>query len=487
MFSFDPSPQEQEMIELINRMRLHPQQELAKLVQVNSTLTSTDPDVANALSFFNVNATSLQQQWSQLRAVPPLAWNEALANSARTHNELMIQYDTQSHNLPGEPSLVDRFRAEGYGLISEAGGSFAPAESVYAYGTGVFQTHAAFAIDWGSTPLDQTGDGIQDPPGHRDAIMRRDFREVGISYITENDDNTNVGTELTTVHFGAWSDASRPELDDPYLLGVAYSDTNADGNYSAGEGLSAVNVRITAPDGTTTTTTSASAGGWQQRVSQPGMYVVTFEGGALAAPVTRVTQVSADNVKIDLDTSDTFVQSFYQAADGWVYVQGTGGNDLITFGQSGPDLSVYVNSLTGYIPLDRVAGIQVNSYSGNDYVAIDAPITLGSRLYTGTGNDTVYGGSGDDLVAAKSGDDRVYGGIGNDTLATGRGDDLIGGGQGDDYLFGGLGNDTLYGGSGDDVFDSFDATYADVLVGGNGDDQAKIDTLDISDCEYPLA
>jgi uncharacterized protein YkwD len=97
-----PSAQEQEMLELINRMRMKPANELNLLVN------SSDAQVNKALNFFNVNLAQLSQQWSQLTPVQPLAWSNELHNGALNHSLLMIQEDTQSHQLPGELKLGQR-------------------------------------------------------------------------------------------------------------------------------------------------------------------------------------------------------------------------------------------------------------------------------------------------------------------------------------------------------------------------------------------
>ncbi len=488
LYSFDPSPAEQEMIELINRMRTAPAAELSKLVSSLAPLSSADPDISNALSFFRVNGTRLQEQWATLTPVAPLAWNEALSRSASVHNDLMIAFDTQSHNLPGEPNLIDRIRAQGYGDIGVFGGSFAPAESVYAFGTNVFQSHAAYAIDWGGSPLDIDGDGIQDPPGHRNAMMRADFREVGINLRDESSLETDVGPLLSTIHFGAWTDNAQPEVDDPYLVGVAYDDLDNDGAYDAGEGLPGVTVRIVGP-GVSHVTTSMSAGGWQQRISAPGDYIVTFEGGALLAPISYTRTIGTDNVKLDVTAFRAATGYIAHGADGWLYVRGTDFPDSVTFDILDDDLVVTRSGETQSFPVGSVMGLQTNLYAGADFVSVSPVITLPTRLYTGQDNDTILGGAGDDYIVARLGDDVVYGNGGNDTLMTGQGNDFLGGGPGNDSLFGGQGNDTMYGGQGDDIINSRDHIFADLLVGGLDTDSAKIDhDLDVySDVEILLA
>ena len=115
LLTFDPSPLEQEMLELLNRFRDNPQGELDELLSSHPTpLTARDADVQAALDFFEVDGTTLESQFAGLRPAPPLAWNEALYDSAETHNSLMIQFDEQSHQLPGEAGLLDRDVAAGF-------------------------------------------------------------------------------------------------------------------------------------------------------------------------------------------------------------------------------------------------------------------------------------------------------------------------------------------------------------------------------------
>lgn len=45
--------------------------------------------------------------------LPPLKWDDALANSAKEHNETMANANTLSHQLPGEPNLGQRVTKQG--------------------------------------------------------------------------------------------------------------------------------------------------------------------------------------------------------------------------------------------------------------------------------------------------------------------------------------------------------------------------------------
>src|SRR5438552_2526310 len=162
----EPSAREQLALELINRARANPAAELPLL------LNSTDPNVQNALSAFGVDRNALQTAWGSLVAAPPLAWNDALAAGALAHTQKMLEFDQQSHALPGEADLGTRFSLAGYSGYSTIG------ENIFASTHSPFEAHAAFMIDWGSGP-----GGVQSPARHRENILSTNFREVGISFI----------------------------------------------------------------------------------------------------------------------------------------------------------------------------------------------------------------------------------------------------------------------------------------------------------------
>jgi Ca2+-binding RTX toxin-like protein len=94
------------------------------------------------------------------------------------------------------------------------------------------------------------------------------------------------------------------------------------------------------------------------------------------------------------------------------------------------------------------------------------------RLDGGTGNDILAGGDGFDVLLGWEGNDVLYGGNGDDTLEGVDGDDKLYGGNGNDSLDGGYGRDHVDGGAGTDVLsgDGLGKYYADVLLGGSGDD-----------------
>jgi uncharacterized protein YkwD len=313
---------EEYALELINRMRTNPAAELPLL------LNSTDPNVQQSLSYFNVDQQVLAQQWATLQPVAPLAWNDNLAAAAVGHNQLMIQFDQQSHQLPGEPDLYTRFAAAGWDV---GGGAYQVGENVFAFAQSVFDAHAAFAIDWANNPPT----GIHDPPGHRENIMNAQFREVGIG-VTDAPAGLTVGPLVTTQDYGY-----RANLGNAFVVGALYQDTNNNGSYDEGEGIAGVTIVATGPSGTFTTTTSPT-GGYQLPLPA-GTYTVTASGGGLANPIKQTVTVGADNVSLDIkNTGGTVVPApVHRVAVG----AGAGG---------GPQVNVY-DPVTGDLKFSFMA------------------------------------------------------------------------------------------------------------------------------------
>lgn len=275
---FDPSALEQEMLEHLNRMRMSPQAELEILFTDVDTATARDPDARLAMTVYqDPSPEEIAADWAALSAASPLAWNASLYDAAYDHSNLMVQYDSQSHLLPGELSVRDRLANAGYE------GS-AVGENVFAYMNNVFHGHSAFSIDW----------GVPDR-SHRDNMMASTFREVGISIVAEEESQTQVGPLLVTQDYG-----DGRYLDDSYLLGVVWDDVNGNGWYDAGEGYSGVEVLIEGTGGSFTAT-SMTAGGYQTVVPD-GLYTVTAYGGQLPSPmIVRDVLIGDDNVKVDFE------------------------------------------------------------------------------------------------------------------------------------------------------------------------------------------
>ena len=484
MVTHEPTAEEQLLLEQINRARLDPAGELDHLIVDAEDQTGVQANITGSLRFFNVDVDQLYAQLNGVPAVAPLAWNSALAQSADTHSQLMIDFDEQSHNLPNEPTLGNRVQLAGYDNLTTV------SENVFAFTDDPVFGHAGFYIDWGYDVEDilitnegtenetrtlrsnwaSLGDGIQDPPGHRNAILRDSVTEIGISLIEVTDNSLDVGPNVMTQHI-----ANRWDYD-PQLVGVVIDDADGDDFYDVGEGMGGVTVTaVSASGGPEFVTTTWASGGYQM-VLPDGVYTVTFSGGGLSGVVVTTVTVDGENVKADA-IADEAVDDPNAPTEGDDMLSGTNGNDSIDL-LGGDD--VYDAGSGSDIVIGGTGDDTLNGEAGNDTLA------------PGLGTDVADGGEGRDLVDYSGVAERVLVDLAQDVSGAGfarffgegagAGDQFIGiedamGGEAADNLRGdGDGNtlhgggvsDRLYGRAGDDTLDG--GTGADALYGNLGAD-----------------
>jgi Domain of unknown function (DUF4114)/Cysteine-rich secretory protein family len=278
-----PTAKEQELLELMNRMRLHPDAELQIL------LDKPDADVQYALDYYQVNLDTLKKQWATLVPVAPLAWSSQLQDAATSHNLVMIEQKKQAHILPGEGTWSQRIGKAGYQATFSG-------ENIYAAAESPIFAHTGLAIDWGQGK--NSVDGIQNGISHRTNMMSNLVREVGISAIEDNN-SAPLGPLVVTEDFGTRNALSGKA----WLLGVAFDDIDNDGWYDAGEGLSDVTIQITGIDNPSfkDTVTVGEAGGYQELLD-PGKYQVDFSrnGQIISSQIATIDAKITNNVKLDL-------------------------------------------------------------------------------------------------------------------------------------------------------------------------------------------
>jgi Ca2+-binding RTX toxin-like protein len=95
-----------------------------------------------------------------------------------------------------------------------------------------------------------------------------------------------------------------------------------------------------------------------------------------------------------------------------------------------------------------IAGFEVNSGGGSDFVIFTSDIPVPVTIRGGTGNDKLSGGGAADKIVGGPGDDSLTGRRGDDWMLGGPGHDKLLGGPGNDQLRGGPDKDTLVGGPG---------------------------------------
>ena len=279
-----PTDEEQYFVELINRARADANAEAFRLAN------TTDPDVQGAITFFGVSLTEMYNQFDTLdQNLPPLSINAALASAARLHAEDMFTNLFQGHISSSDPpppfSPGDTLSLR----VAEFGYNYSTlSENVFDKAKSAFYGHAGFEIDWGYGPF-----GMQDPPGHREAIHSPNNREIGVGVVlgTNTNGTYSVGPLVVTQVFGSQL------VPDPFITGVAYYDLNGNNFYDPGEGLGGLTVGVAE---TTDWAKTANSGGFSIPVPGNGSYTLTFSGLGLTPQTTYPLVGSGANVKQDL-------------------------------------------------------------------------------------------------------------------------------------------------------------------------------------------
>lgn len=111
------------------------------------------------------------------------------------------------------------------------------------------------------------------------------------------------------------------------------------------------------------------------------------------------------------------------SATGTLNITGTGGDDDISVAIKGSKYRVSVDDLVINFVASRVKRLTINSYGGDDLIAINSNISRTAIVDASEGNDTVYGGSGADVLLGGNGNDVLIGNDGPDTLDGGAGYD----------------------------------------------------------------
>ena len=282
-----PNGGEQRMMWLMNRARQNPTAEGLFLANSNN------PDIADGRNFFNVDVTLLKSQFSALPARAPAAFDARLYQASKDHSDDLIARDAQDHN--GQTARVDA-------------GNFNPTAisvSVFSFSESALNAHAALNIDWGGNA--STG-GMQEPPGHRRAIMSEfeaddgsntPLTNVGLALVSENNPATNVGP---LVFSGAYCHGGNAEHN-RFIVGTVWEDLNNNQLYDEGEGLGGVTVM---PDSGTYFAWTASAGGYAIPITSAGTFSVNFSGGDLGAiSVNRQAVVGAESALLDYEHDDS--------------------------------------------------------------------------------------------------------------------------------------------------------------------------------------
>lgn len=328
---------EQLMLEMVNRARLDPAAEAARLgIGINTGLSAGQ-------------ITSAAKQ--------PLAANELLKDAALAHSQWMIAQDIFSHTGAGGSDPGDRMTSAGYAFT----GSWTWGENIAWSGTTGTPDADAYTAD--------LADNLFLSPGHRVNILNDSFRELGTGIATGA--FTSGGTTYNAV-MGTQDFAKSGS--NVFLTGVAITDTDGDNFYDIGEARSGISVSVTVGGAPVGSDTTATAGGYDAGFAG-GTADVAFSGGTLAADVHVTVAMGARNAKVDLIND-------HEIASSASITLGDGAIDLVLLGIAS------ING-TGNAEANQLLGNRgANTLSGGDGA---------DMLRGGQGRDVLIGGNGHDV------------------------------------------------------------------------------------------
>lgn len=362
---------EQYLLELINRARLDPAGEAARL----------GIDLNSGLSAGTISASAKQV----------LAPNALLDQAATGHSLWMLETDTFSHTGAGGSTPGTRATAAGYNwsLLGE---------NISYRGTTGTVNAAAY--------IEQQHDDLFRSSGHRQNMLNSSFREVGVSQELGQfrSGGTDFNASMLTELFGKSGSTS-------FVTGVAYTDKDKDAFYSIGEGRSGVSVNV-AGQGTST----AEAGGYAIAVSSASVSAAVAVNGSVGGQAFSVTlDLTSGNAKLDIVGTRMLLSSV--------------DIDLVSGMQNTRLLGVAAVDATGTELANRLTGnAGGNTLSGQGGADTLAGCGGNDTLHGGSGNDRLAGGAGRDtfVFGIDAGIDEISGfSTHNDRL---RLDDAIWGG-----------------------------------------------------------
>jgi len=253
---------DQYLIELINRARMNPAAEAARL----------GIDVNDGLSPGQISKTPKQ----------PIAFNPALADSAHGHAQWMLDNDVFSHTGAGGSDPGDRMADAGYQFTGN-----------WRWGENISWRGTIGPVEDQVQSIENQNDALFLSPEHRVNILQDDFREIGTAALSGQ--FKQYGALMVAEDFGRTGDPL-------FLTEVAYDDLNDNDFYTPGEGRSGITVEAILQGSdrpALLSDTTGTAGGYEIAMA-PGTYTVTFSGGELAAPVVETVTLGNQNVKLDL-------------------------------------------------------------------------------------------------------------------------------------------------------------------------------------------
>jgi len=263
--SGNPTPDEQLVLEYINRARANPIAEGQRLgIDIHEGLQ--DPSLVGPR--------------------PPLAMNNLLLSIAEAHSEDMYNGNYFSHTDPNGTTAFDRFTNVGYDYV-RAGENMAAST-----GSTAAELEDFMMVDSGTSGRPHRVNLLDLINAYPCGTPPCVYYEVGIGYYAGATSNS-IGSDFITEDFGAAPSAG------PFLLGVVYNDVNNNNFYDIGEGLGGVTIT---PSSGSYYAVSSSSGGYAIPIGTSGTITVTASGPGFG-PITKTVTLTGVNVKLDFTLS----------------------------------------------------------------------------------------------------------------------------------------------------------------------------------------
>lgn len=339
----DMTAREQLMLELINRARMDPRGEAARL---DVTLGA-----------------------GQGKPVQVLAGNDALRAAAFNHSGWMLLNDdldiAETKGSEGFVAVtsIERMHAYGYKLAGK-----------YYYAENVSWVGEPTAPDFTQSILDQHA-SLFAGTGNRGRMLDAKFQEAGIGQQAgtfHEDGNSYVASMVTQDYIRSGAKV--------FITGVIYSDTVIDNDfYDLGEGLA---LRKVSAKGAATDT-SGTGGGYELQFSASGIATMRFRqpGADLKLDVALGTT----NVKVDaVNAHEIWTNASVQSQSAAI-------TELHALGVS--PLALIGSGTAGIIAGNRAAN-QLLGLGGGDSIS---GLGGADTIMGGRGSDTLAGGSGRDV------------------------------------------------------------------------------------------
>jgi hypothetical protein len=261
--SGDPTPEEQLLLEYINRARANP------------TAEGTRLGINMWESLCDLNDVGIR---------PPLAMNKILLQVADYHSWDMYTNNYFDHNDLSGHDPDQRMTGAGY--------------SWWTWGENI----AVGSSGYSATNLedDLVIDSSTSCRLHRVNLFDSNFTEVGVGYYAGATPNPSGWSSFLTQDFGSASV-------EPFLVGVVYNDTDGDNFYDIGEGVSGVQIT---PSGGSYYAVSSTSGGYAFPIGTSGTITVTTSGSSFGS-ITKTVSLTGTNIKLDFNniSNDTTTET----------------------------------------------------------------------------------------------------------------------------------------------------------------------------------